>query len=305
MPIVNGDEKEPDATKPDAVKKWKTHELDARVQIQLTLEEEQLTGVMSARDAKKTWDRILRRLQGEGKHSIALLIGELFRSTLSDESPLEPQLNTLLQLGYSLHSLGQKLDESLIAIAMIISLPDSYSTLRSILMATDLKLTTKSVKMSILQEELLRKGTSTSTALQARISKKTTKSQKVQGKCKGTNDKRERDKAGNRKQCGYAACGVKGHTKDECQKLKAVLDKFGHLKQKENKPSTGTITANAATTSNLSPNDPDDPIYLFATRDRDGEDLDVWAVDSGATEHMSCHREWFVSYRPLTIHKKV
>jgi hypothetical protein len=61
----------------------------------------------------------------------------------------------MLQFGYSLHSLGQKLDDSLITIAMIISLPDSYSTLCSILMATDLKLTTESIKTSILQEELL------------------------------------------------------------------------------------------------------------------------------------------------------
>jgi hypothetical protein len=155
MQIVNGTEKEPAATDQDAVTDWKTRELDARAQIQLTLEEEQLTGVMSAKDAKETWERILRRLQGEGKHSVALLIGELFRSTLSDETPLEPQLNAMLQLGYNLHSLGQQLNDSLIAIAMIISLPDSYSTLRSILMATDLKQTSESVKTSVLQEEQL------------------------------------------------------------------------------------------------------------------------------------------------------
>jgi hypothetical protein len=120
MGIVEGTEKEPAAMDPGAVLDWKTRELDARVQIQLTLEEEQLSGVMSAITAKDTWDRILRRLQGEGKHSIALIIGELFRNTLSDETPLETQLNSMLQLGYDLHALGQTLDDSLIAIAMII-----------------------------------------------------------------------------------------------------------------------------------------------------------------------------------------
>jgi hypothetical protein len=113
---------------------------------------------MSAKDAKETWERILRRLQGEGKHSIALLIGELFPSTLSDETPVELQLNAMLQLGYNLHSLGQQLDDSLIAIVMTISLPDSYSTLHSILMATDLKQMSESVKTSVLQEEQLQKG---------------------------------------------------------------------------------------------------------------------------------------------------
>jgi hypothetical protein len=139
---------------------------------------------MSAKDAKETWDRILQRLQGEGKHSIALLIGELFCSTLSDENPLETQLNAMLQIGYNLHSLGQQLDDSLIAIVMIISLPDSYSTLCSILMATDLKLTTQSIKSSILQEEQLCKGTNGSRTLTARIQKKPIKNQRGQTKGK-------------------------------------------------------------------------------------------------------------------------
>jgi hypothetical protein len=62
MPIVNGTETEPAAIDTNVVKEWKTHELDAHVHIQLILEEEQLTGVMSTKDAKKTWDHILRRL---------------------------------------------------------------------------------------------------------------------------------------------------------------------------------------------------------------------------------------------------
>ena len=190
MGIVDGTEEKPKDTDPDAVSDWNTRELDARVQIQLTLEEEQLSGVMSATTAKDTWDRILKRLQGEGKHSIALLIGELFCSTLSDENPLKTQLNAMLQLGYNLHALGQALDDSLIAIAMIISLPDSYSTLRSILMATDLKLTTEKVKTAILQEELLRKGGPTSSALQTRVQRKGDKGQKSQSKGKCQRERR-------------------------------------------------------------------------------------------------------------------
>ena len=197
----------------DALNDWNIRELDTRSQIQLTLEEEQLAGVISAKDAKETWDRILKRLQGEGKHSIALFIGELFRSTLSDENPLETQLNAMLQLGYNLHSLGQQLEDSLIAIAMIISLPDSYSTLRSILMATDLKLMTQSVKSSILQEEQLRRGTTSAVALAAQVQKKSAKGQKGQTRGKRPTasekgDKGDKEKTGNRKVCAYSGCGM-------------------------------------------------------------------------------------------------
>jgi hypothetical protein len=41
IPIVKGTETEPHSSDTDALKNWRTHELDARVQIQLTLEEEQ------------------------------------------------------------------------------------------------------------------------------------------------------------------------------------------------------------------------------------------------------------------------
>jgi hypothetical protein len=303
-----------------------TRKLDAQVQIQLTLEEEQLSGVMSTKDAKETWDRILWRLQGGGKHSIALLISELFRSTLSDENPLETELNAMLQIGYNLHSLGQQLDDSLIAIAMIISLPNSYSTLHSILMATDLKLTTQSIKSSILQEEQLRKGTNGSRALTARIQGKTTKNQRGQtkGKRPAGGDKGEKDKTGPKKVCNYAGCGIKGHTDNECHKLKAVLEKYSNSKDKSNEPkstSLNTIATNrAATFSNDYDDDTirlfttrvqsqsplvDTPIRLHATCYAPSSELHGWMVDSGATKPMSSQRDLFLSYRKLINPKPV
>jgi hypothetical protein len=116
---------------------------------------------------------------------------------------------------------------------MIISLPDSYLTLYSILMATDLKLTTQSIKSSILQEEQLRNGRSGISTFATRIQKKSTKSQKgqIKGKHTAGNDKGEKgdkDKAGDKKMCSYASCGMKGHTDNECCKLKAVPEKYGN-----------------------------------------------------------------------------
>lgn len=68
-------------------------------------------------------------LQGKGKQTIAYLIGELFRRTLSDETLMETQLNAMRQKAYILKSLGQPLDDTLIAVVMVISLPTSYSIL--------------------------------------------------------------------------------------------------------------------------------------------------------------------------------
>jgi hypothetical protein len=246
----------------------------------------------------------------------------------------------MLQIGYNLHSLGQPLDDSLIAIAIIISLPDSYSTLRLILMATDLKLTTQSVKSSILQEEQLHNGRSGISTFAAQIQKKSTKGQKGHTKGKHTpgNDKGEKgdkDKAGNKKVCGYAGCGIKEHTDNECRKLKAVLEKYGSSKDKPNdsKPaSSNTIVANRATT--FSNDYDDDAIRLFTTQVQSHSPLQTttptylnqldnrsiclytthhappsdhhsWMVDSGATKPMSSRRNLFLSYCKLHTLKSV
>jgi len=74
-------------------------------------------------------EKLCERYEGKGKQSIAYLIGKLFCGTLLDDSPLEPQLNAMRQKAIVLALLGQTLDNSLIAIAMVISLPPSYSTL--------------------------------------------------------------------------------------------------------------------------------------------------------------------------------
>ena len=66
---------------------------------------------------------------------------------------METQLNVMRQKSFMLKSLGQALDDSLVAIAMVISLPQSYSTLRTILMSADDKLTVDGVISQVLIEE--------------------------------------------------------------------------------------------------------------------------------------------------------
>ena len=71
--------------------------------------------------------------EGKGQLTVAYLIGELFFSILFNESDIVSQINIMQQKVYLLSSLGQHLNDSLIAIAIIISLPPSYLTLRTII----------------------------------------------------------------------------------------------------------------------------------------------------------------------------
>lgn len=78
------------------------------------MKDEPLSRVLHATTAAQVWTKLCQHYKGKGKQTIAYLIGDLFQGMLSDDS--------------------------LIAIAMVISLPPSYSTLCTVLMSTDDKL---------------------------------------------------------------------------------------------------------------------------------------------------------------------
>ena len=127
--IVDGTKKKPDQSKVAELEEWTAKDKEARAQITLTLKDEPLSGVLLAMSAEGIWRKLSKCYEGKGKQSIAYLIGELFCSTLSDESPMEMQLNAMCQKAYVLKSLSQPLDDSLVVVAMVISLPVTYSIL--------------------------------------------------------------------------------------------------------------------------------------------------------------------------------
>lgn len=81
---------------------------------------------------------------------------------------------------------------------MVISLPQSYSTLRTILMSSDDKLSTEAVIAQVLVEEKSRQATKSHSALAAKMTKKKSKPS-------------EKKKT---KKCTYAPCGLVGHTEE-------------------------------------------------------------------------------------------
>src|SRR5882757_3287474 len=108
--IVDGSEKKPDTSDPDVLEEWLEKNEEAHAQITLTLKDEPLNGVLHTTLASDAWTKLCEHYEGKGKQTIAYLIGELFRGTLSDESPMEAQLNAMRHKAQVLSSLGQSLD---------------------------------------------------------------------------------------------------------------------------------------------------------------------------------------------------
>ena len=287
--IVNGSELIPDQFKdPDVYHDWIARDDLAFTQITLTLEDEPLNSVMHLSSSKEAWDKLSATYEGKGKQTIASLIGELFRETLSDDTPLRPQLDAMLHKKHVLSSLGQMLDDSLIAIAMVISLPPSYATLRAILMSSDQTLTTEKVISSVVEHEKMLAGQSRQAALLTRTLSKPARS-----------DHKSTDKKGKDNKPKCAHCKKLGHKKDECRKLKAELE----AKQTANTTAnTGDATAKIAGLRD------DEPlrIYVADTIQADQDHLRArWIIDSGASAHMSAQRDKYSSYRKLPMPKRV
>jgi len=152
-------------THPIKSEEWLLKDQEAHAQITRTLKDEPLSRVLYMTTSAEAWRKLSEHYKGKGKQSITYLISELFRSMLSDDESMETQLNSMRQKANVLKTLGQPLKDSLIIIAMVILLPPSYSTLWTILMATNDKLMTDTVINQVLIKEKLRKVSSTLSAL--------------------------------------------------------------------------------------------------------------------------------------------
>ena len=285
--VVSGEDPKPDeTTQPDEHKEWLAKDKEAHAQLTLTLKDEPLSGVLYSMTSAEVWKKLSEQYEERGKQSIAYLISELFRSMLSDDTSMETQLNSMQQKANILKTIGQPLDDSLVAIAMVISLPMSYSTLRTILMAADDKLTTDMVINQVLIEERSKKLPG-QTALSVKVMSQT------KGKGKAKSGKKGQKKKGT---CTY--CSKDGHMEDVCYKKKcdmAAKDGADKSKEKPKEEKTELVARLAQVDGDSPP-----PLCLFMARNpTDKTTTHDWIIDSGASAHMSCQHKWFTMYRQL------
>ena len=282
--VISGEDPKLDAAmQPDELEEWLVKDTEAHTQLTLTLKDEPLSGVLYSTTSAEVWKKLSERYEGRGKQSIAYLISELFRSTLLDNTAMESQLNLMRQKANVLKTIGQPLDDSLVAIAMVISLPTSYSTLHTILMAADDKLT-----MDMVINQVLIKKRSRKSLGQMALSVKATSQTKGKGKAKS--GKKSQKKKGT---CTY--CSKEGHTEDVCFKKKcdvATKDRMDKSKEKPKEEKTEL----AARVTQVDRNSPP-PLRLFVARNQtDKATGHDWIIDSGASAHMLCQRKWFTTY---------
>ena len=171
-----------------------------------------------------------------------------------NNSPLEPQMNTIHHKAYILQTLNHSLTDFLMAIVIIYSLFKTYSTLKTILLSTpEDKLSSYTIINHILVEKKSQQFQSTfQTAFVAHLRKG---KGKAQDKEKGEQGKGA-DKKPKLGKCAY--CKKKGHYKAECRKIKYDLEEKGKGRFKK-KPAETLHTKVARAESD----DDNEHIHLF------------------------------------------
>ena len=301
MKIVDGITKRPilirnadKSTNQSDIDNWDHHDMEAQAQLTLTLKDEPLSGVLHATSATDVWDKLNRRYEGKGQNTIAYLIKEIFRASFSDEMPMEPQLNDVQHKAHILKTLGEPISDAVIAHAMLLALPDSYSTLRTILNSTPAttggsSLSTDIVITHVLTEEKNTKFGGSQVALIAH----------TKGKGKPQSSK---PSDGDKKKIKCSYCKKKGHIKSECRKLKA------DQAAKEGKSGERKDSGNGDLSAKVAVAKADEGIIrLFKAEILTGQKdmLSKWIVDSGASTHMSSQRKWFITYEKLLEPRRV
>jgi gag-polypeptide of LTR copia-type len=115
---------------------WITKNCEAHQQITLTLEDELLMGVMHLTDAKAIWTALCTHYEGSGVQAISYLMGKIWWEQFNDSSDLEMQISELQSNSLKLANLRFSLPDNILDIAILLSLPPSYSMLQTSICVT-------------------------------------------------------------------------------------------------------------------------------------------------------------------------
>jgi len=95
----------------------------------MNLSQEPLSAVILYTLASEVWNYLEEHYKGKGQYIIVQLLGDIFKCTFLDTVPMENQLSQMCRKVHRLKVLRHNLKNSLIAAVMVMSLPDSYTSL--------------------------------------------------------------------------------------------------------------------------------------------------------------------------------
>lgn len=274
----------------EAVEKWEMKDAKAMTKILACVDESLFTKWRQHDTAAALWSGIKKSYEELSSQNILLWWLELTQAALEEGNSLQPHFDRILEANRKLTNAKFTIPEPILAIIILTSLPESYSTLVSTL-HTNLTaasgeertstFTSEFVINRLLEYEKLQsiRETSGGAALAA------FKRQDAKKKQSGNSDKDKDKDKDNRERCSN--CRRRNHTFDDCRRP-------GGPKWKPKDPKESS-KANVATTTNIT-YDSDEESALMAVASIPNAKQTDWIIDSGATTHLCADQKAFSDY---------
>ncbi|TFY53988.1 hypothetical protein EVG20_g9887 [Dentipellis fragilis] len=291
--IVNGSSLKPSPT-PDndaAVSDWAEHASQAAGLIFLYLDPSQRIHVQSMQDDPVLMWTTLASVHVQKRPGTRFnAYDDFFSICLQDSESLQSLMNRIDEGMRTIQNLRpdpyvlKDLDNELVCMAMVRSLPPEYSTFTSSLLLLD-KLDRTSLQDAFRNEEInrLRRGGELGPSALKAAAPASAAAAKAPPRPKSN------------LKCDY--CKRSGHTTEQC--YKKAFDSL-HPSQKAN-----AVVPAAASGSSSSAPVPTEFAGSASLRSSSSPSLndppadESWNADTGATSHMTSHRHWFHSYSPF------
>ena len=265
--------------------KWKEIDDNVVANLHLPLADSVLSSIAEKKTTKEIWDALTKLYEVKSLHNKIFLKRRLYTLRMSESISATDHINNLNTLFSQLSSLDYKITENERAELLLQSLLDSYDQLIINLTNNVLNdyLSFDDMAAAILEEESRRKNKED----RLETSKQAEALLMMRGRSMecGSSGSQSRPNSQRRKQFKCYNCGKKWHFKKDCLNKKSIE------KVPEGSSSQGCITSTS-----------DDGEILYDEAiigSKDSKQLtDVWIVDSGATWHMTPHRDWFCTYEP-------
>ncbi|MCO5566964.1 hypothetical protein L7F22_020647 [Adiantum nelumboides] len=280
----------------------------------LTLHKSVYFNVKDTSGAYGVWSALSNLYEKKSAVSQVYWLKKLINLRMKESTPISNHLNEFHTIVSQLQSQGVEFDDSVRAMFLLVTLPDSWDTFRTTVSnsAAPDGLKCADVENSLLMEEVKCKN--------VEDTKSSTNAMHVRGRPRSRGNFERRDKS---KSCSHSKsrpgkcvecyyCHNKGHMKKNCYKFKRDKKKDSDDKRKGKNASDDREANTLTSDKGKCIVDSEEPKAL--THDSDGDICYArnlcptllvamnssyeqdWIVDSGASFHVTPHKEWFSSY---------